>query len=91
MYVSGTLKNKVIDFYKPSITAFSEEGLMTDKIVFGYDGEILTPPWDQALEKKLIKREEALIEQGIEKTLFITSKKFPSISLINLLFILMTF
>lgn len=51
MYVSGTLKNKVIDFYKPSITAFSEEGLMTDKIVFGYDGEILTPPWDQALEK----------------------------------------
>lgn len=79
MYVSGTLKNKVIDFYKPSITAYSEEGLMTDKIVFGYDGEILTPPWDQALEKKLSKREEALIEQGIEKTLFITSKKFPSI------------
>ena len=79
MYVSGTLKNKVIDFYKPSITAYSEEGLMTDKIVFGYDGEILTPPWDQALEKKLSKREEALIEQGIEKTLFITSKKFSSI------------
>ena len=35
MYVSGTLKNKVIDFYKPNITAYSEDGLMTDKIVFG--------------------------------------------------------
>lgn len=81
MYVSGTLKKKTVEFYKPSITNFSDQEFMTDKIILNYDGELLVLPWDKPIEQKLIKKQEDLISNGIEKTLFVSSRKFNNVKL----------
>lgn len=81
MYISGTLKKKTVEFYKPSINNFSDQEFMTDKIILNYDGELLVLPWDKPIEQKLIKKQEALIESGIEKTIFVSTKKFNNIKL----------
>lgn len=80
MYISGSIKKKTIEFYKPNIISFGENELMTDKIVLTYDGELLVLPWNITLEKKLIAKQESLISQGIDKTLFVSNKKFTNIN-----------
>ena len=79
MYVSGTLKDKAITFYKPKIMNFSENEFMTNKILFSYDGEIISLPWDKDKITKLAKRQELLIQKFMENILVLASKKYPSL------------
>ena len=58
MYVSGTLKKKTSEFYKPTITLFDKEGIAIKIGSFNYDGELLMTPWEKSSEIKLIKRQE---------------------------------
>lgn len=79
MYVSGTLKKKTIEFYKPTITYFDKEGIAIKDGSFNYDGELLMPPWEKSIEIKLIKRQEEHIQKGIDKTRFLTNMKYPKL------------
>lgn len=81
MYISGSIKKKTVEFYKPSIISFSDQEFMTNKTILNYDGELLVLPWDKPIEQKLIKKQEDLIMSGIEKTLFVSTKKFNNVSL----------
>ena len=76
MYVSGTLKKKTVNFYKPSIINFNEEGLELIDAHLGYDGNLSMLPWNKSLEEKLTKRQEELISKGKEKTIYRSSLKF---------------
>lgn len=79
MYVSGTLKKKTSEFYKPTITLFDEEGIAIKIGSFNYDGELLMTPWEKSSEIKLIKRQEEHIQKGIDKTRFLTNMKYPKL------------
>ena len=58
MYVSGTLKDKTVEFYKEHITSYDYEGITTDFGGLSFNGELMFVPWENDKEKKLISHEE---------------------------------
>ena len=69
LYISGTLKNKTIDFYREKIVAFDTNSFNTSLCYLSYTGELKYPPWAQAKETKLIKRQNLYIQQLEQKVL----------------------
>lgn len=79
MYISGILKDKTINFYKPTITNFDHEGFDAIEANISYDGELILPPWNKDKEIALEHKQEELINRGIEKTKALTSQKYFSL------------
>ena len=75
MYVSGTLKNKTIDFYREKVTSFDSSGIDTSEVYFSYNGELVFAPWDDDKEMKLISHEENHMNMLDEKIHNILSNK----------------
>ena len=76
MYISGSLISKTINFYKPTISDFDMEGIVVKGLYLSYNGELIMQLWNRSLEKKLIKRQEDLIIEEKEKTLWFSATKF---------------
>lgn len=76
MYVSGSLKDKTINFYKAKINSFDEQGINTSHMSIEYDGHLIFPPWEQTLEQKLKIRQEKLISTEQEKTVLFSKMKY---------------
>ena len=79
MYVSGTLLEKTKDFLKKDIINFDLEGIDTKKLYFSYEGEILSPPWENDYISKLANRQENLIAKSSQEITLLTDLKFPLI------------
>ena len=79
MYISGKLKDKTINFYKPTITNFDSEGIDAIEANISYNGELILPPWNESIESKLKRKQEELINRGIEKTKELANKKYFSL------------
>ena len=79
MYVSGKLKDKTINFYKSTITNFDSEGIEAIEANISYDGELILPPWDKGKELKLERKQEEIINRGIEKTKNLAHQKYFSL------------
>ena len=68
MYVSGTLKDKTISFYREKVSSFDKDGIDTREAYLSYYGELTFAPWDKDKERKLISHEEKhmnLLEEKI--------------------------
>lgn len=76
MYISGKLKDKTISFYKPSIANFDHEGIDVIKATISYEGELLFPTWEKEKESILARKQETLIQEGIERTRNLTNLKY---------------
>lgn len=79
MYISGSLKDKTINFYKAKINSFDDQGINTPQMNIEYDGKLIFPPWEQPLEQKLKARQEKLITQGQEKAAVFSKMKYSSL------------
>ena len=79
MYISGTIKDRAIAYYKPNIIDFHSEGIETSKVTMSYKGE-LTLKRKTGLERRLIQRQEELIEKEINKTQALSNLKYPEIN-----------
>ena len=75
MYVSGKLKDKTIEFYKPRITEITEGGFLANKAFIGYDGSLI----DKSKELKLIPKQEYYLKKENDKTNFLITKNFREI------------
>lgn len=73
MYVSGTLKNKTVNFYKEKMTTFDTQSISTPECNISYNGELTFAPWDQDKHQKLIKRQEQYLEKLSTKILSLFS------------------
>lgn len=74
MYVSGTLKNKTINFYKEKMTSFDTSGIYTSDNSLTYEGELTFVPWASEIEKKLINKQNIYIsklKENISNVLYI--------------------
>lgn len=65
MYVSGTLKDKAIDFYREKMVSFDNEQFQTEDASFSYDGQLVLS--NKEKYEKLIERQEMLIDKKIER------------------------
>ena len=74
MYISGSLKRKTIDKYREDTIGFDKEGISFGKFYFGYDGEIIYPPFDKDIEHLLFKKQENYIREGKDKILKIADE-----------------
>ncbi len=74
MYISGSLKRKTIDKYREDAIGFDKEGMDFGKFYFGYDGEIIYPPFDKDIEHLLAKKQENYIIEGKDKILEIANQ-----------------
>ena len=72
MYVSGKLKDKTIEFYKPKITEITEDGFATNKAFIGYDGTLT----DELKESALIPRQEKYLKSESDKINFLITRNF---------------
>lgn len=77
MYISGKLKDKTIEFYKPSLTNFDHEKLEIKTATLSYEGEFILP--QKYMEEKLILKQEELVARGIATTKSLASKKYFSV------------
>jgi len=80
MYVSGTLKNRTVDFYKSKMFDFDDKAFYTDDISVSYDGAIIIPPWDSKKLETLNNKQNKYIKNGIERIhLLIMEKRILNI------------
>lgn len=76
MYLSGTLKDKAINFYKDSILSYDYQGIIISNGSFSYDGELLFAPWEKDIESKLISRERKHFDKKVEDILALFNSNF---------------
>ena len=68
MYVSGSLKNKTINFYKENMNDFSYNSFSTPDVLLNYDGNLIFSPWRNYISITLQNKQKKYIEEGIKKT-----------------------
>lgn len=66
MYVSGSLKDKTVNFYKDKMIDFDEYSFNTSEVLLSYDGCLSFVPWESKKSDKLSKNQELYINKLIE-------------------------
>jgi len=76
MYVSGSLKDKTINFYKEKMHSYDDFGFITDEASIGYDGSLNFTPWNYNKHQKLENKQKKYINDGIIKILNLLKEKY---------------
>lgn len=76
MYVSGTLKNKTIQFYREKLIDFDSDYVYTEENSLSYEGELTFAPRNSSKEIELIKRQNIYISKLKEQILSFIAIKF---------------
>lgn len=64
MFVSGSLKDKTVNFYKSGIQGYSLDGIDTEKCFIYYNGELVFSPWDDSERKLSLNQNKHLDKVG---------------------------
>lgn len=78
MYVSGTLKNKTIEFYKEKVISFDSEAIYTEDNSLTFDGELAFTPFLSSIEEKLIRNQNKYISKLKENISSVVCIKFAN-------------
>lgn len=82
--LSGTLKNRAVNFYKEQMTSFGPDYFDFQNMTFTCDGSITSSPFDKNLGiDKIAKKQEHHILRGIENTKKLASSKNFNKALLN--------
>ena len=75
MYVSGSLKNKTVSFYKEKMICFDDQTFHTSDLSIDYTGYLSPTPWYTNELKFLEVKQKSYIVGGIERTKLLVDKK----------------
>lgn len=76
MYISGSLNNKTINFYREKMTSYDSDAIYTKENSLSYDGELFFTPWNNKKEQELIRRQNLYISKLRENILSLLSTKY---------------
>ena len=75
MYISGSLKDKTVKFYKEKMICYNDFGFNTDEVSMGYDGSLNYTPWNNNKQQTLENKQKKYINEGIVNTLNLIKQK----------------
>ncbi|MBE6154943.1 MAG: hypothetical protein E7163_05195 [Firmicutes bacterium] len=76
MYISGSLKDKTVKFYKEKMISYNDFGFNTDEVSMGYDGSLNYTPWNNNKQQTLENKQKKYINEGIVNTLNLLKQKY---------------
>ncbi len=80
MYISGSIKRKVLNNYQEKVNSFDNDGMDFGEFYLSYEGELVYPPFDEDIERALFRKQEKYIADGEIKIVNIL-KNFKNIKL----------